>query len=225
MSWFLYTLWPYLAGGLIAWLVCGRLAHKLKYQPAPRERIVEKVVERIVEVEVAPAEARAAVPVSGEHDASADTDGAGTAVLSIVGGEDLNRADREADDTALQAARMRVAELEAQLSALVPEVDVARAANAGFRLQANDGVDDLTAIEGIGPKIRDLLQGAGLGRFADLANADVVQIRQLLAEAGPAFGLARPDTWPAQAALAAHNHWEALKAWQDVLDGGEETKS
>lgn len=220
MSWFLYTLWPYLAGGLIAWLVCGRLAHKLKYQPAPRERIVEKVVERIVEVEVAPAEARAAAPVTGEHDSSADEDGARAAVLSIVGAEDPDAADRDAD-----AARTRVAALEAQWSQQVPSVDMARAANAGFRLKADDGVDDLTAIEGIGPKICDLLQGAGLVRFADVANADVAQIRQYLADAGPAFALARPDTWPAQAALAAHNQWEALKAWQDVLDGGEEAKS
>lgn len=42
MSWFLCAFWPYLAGALIAWLVAGVLAHRFKYQPAPRAQIVER---------------------------------------------------------------------------------------------------------------------------------------------------------------------------------------
>lgn len=198
MSWFLCTLWPYLAGGLVAWLISGRLAHKLKYQPAPRERIVEKVVEKIVEVE-APSP-RAVMPVAP------DADQAGVA---------------------LDEARARVAALEAELTALRAGtlLDTARAAAAGFSLTAYDDADDLTAVEGIGPRICEVLHAAGIRRFGDLARSDVGQIQQVLNDAGPRFALARPATWPAQAALAADNHWEALKAWQDVLDGGEEVQS
>lgn len=195
---FLCALWPYLAGGLVAWLVCGRLAHKLKYQPAPRERIVEKIVE------VRPDEA--AAPVSR---AMAPMDDAGI------------------DGAALAEARARVSALEAELDALrvTPSINRDRAAEAGFELRAFPDADDLTAIEGIGPKICEVLHDGGLRRFTDLAASEVSHIEAVLSAAGPRFTLARPGTWPAQAALAAANHWEALKAWQDVLDGGEEVKS
>lgn len=39
---FLCKLWPYLAGGLIGWLISGWFARRLKYGPAPVEKIVEK---------------------------------------------------------------------------------------------------------------------------------------------------------------------------------------
>ncbi len=48
---FLCKLWPYLAGSLIGWLLCGWFARQLKYCPAPTERIVEKqvTVEKVVD--------------------------------------------------------------------------------------------------------------------------------------------------------------------------------
>ena len=42
----------------------------------------------------------------------------------------------------------------------------------------------------------------------------------MLNAAGPAFKLAKPDTWPEQADLAARNRWQSLKALQDVLNAG-----
>ena len=51
---------------------------------------------------------------------------------------------------------------------------------------------------------------------------DPVDIQKILDNAGPSFTLAKPGTWPAQSGLASNNQWEALKAWQDILDGGEE---
>ena len=41
----LCKLWPYLAGGLIGWLLCGWFARRLKYGEPPVERSVEKRVE------------------------------------------------------------------------------------------------------------------------------------------------------------------------------------
>jgi predicted flap endonuclease-1-like 5' DNA nuclease len=79
--------------------------------------------------------------------------------------------------------------------------------------------DDLTLIEGIGPKISGLLQAAGITTFAQLAAAEVSRLRQLLMEAGLAT-LADPTTWPEQASLAADGDWETLKALQDQLKGG-----
>jgi predicted flap endonuclease-1-like 5' DNA nuclease len=78
--------------------------------------------------------------------------------------------------------------------------------------------DDLRRIEGIGPKISSVLQGAGIMTFAQLAAADVGQLRQILREAG--VRTASPATWPEQAGLAAAGQWDALKTLQATLRGG-----
>ncbi|RME70040.1 MAG: 4Fe-4S dicluster domain-containing protein [Chloroflexi bacterium] len=80
--------------------------------------------------------------------------------------------------------------------------------------------DDLTKIEGIGPKINALLQNAGITTFAQLAATDVEKIQQILTEAGSRYQLADPGTWPQQAKLAAEGKWEELQKLQDSLKGG-----
>lgn len=81
--------------------------------------------------------------------------------------------------------------------------------------------DDLKRIEGIGPKISSVLQGAGITTFAQLAKADVSHLEQILEEADPRLlRLANPATWPEQAALAAAGEWEALEALQNELKVG-----
>ncbi|MEZ4645217.1 MAG: helix-hairpin-helix domain-containing protein [Chloroflexota bacterium] len=80
--------------------------------------------------------------------------------------------------------------------------------------------DDLTKIEGIGPKISELLSNAGILTFAQLAATDLAQISQILEDAGPRFQLADPSTWAQQASLAAAGNWEALAIFQDELKGG-----
>ncbi len=80
--------------------------------------------------------------------------------------------------------------------------------------------DDLTTIEGIGPKIAELMQGADIKSFADLAAADVEVLKGVLADAGGAFAAHDPTTWPKQAKLAAAGKFDALKKLQDSLDGG-----
>jgi predicted flap endonuclease-1-like 5' DNA nuclease len=78
--------------------------------------------------------------------------------------------------------------------------------------------DDLTKIEGIGPKIAALLQGAGITTFYELAETDVERIGALLKEAE--LRLADPSSWPEQARLAAEGDWDGLQALQDSLKGG-----
>ena len=79
--------------------------------------------------------------------------------------------------------------------------------------------DDLTIVEGIGPKIAGLLQAAGILTFAQLAGADVERLKHILAEAR-LTALADPTTWPEQAGLAAEGKWEALQELQGRLKGG-----
>ena len=79
--------------------------------------------------------------------------------------------------------------------------------------------DNLTRIEGIGPKIGRLLNGAGIKTFAELANTSVATLEKIVQEdAGLEF--INPESWPEQAALAAAGDWEALKVLQADLKGG-----
>jgi predicted flap endonuclease-1-like 5' DNA nuclease len=77
--------------------------------------------------------------------------------------------------------------------------------------------DDLKRIEGIGPKISNVLQEAGITNFTQLAKTDVVKIEEYLRDAS--IG-ANPDTWPEQAGYAAKGDWEALESFQKELSGG-----
>lgn len=83
---------------------------------------------------------------------------------------------------------------------------------------------DLQVIEGIGPKIEELLHNAGIRTWDDLAESPVERIEQILEEAGGHFRMHTPDTWPAQARLAANGDWELLHEYQDQLKGGRETE-
>jgi predicted flap endonuclease-1-like 5' DNA nuclease len=78
--------------------------------------------------------------------------------------------------------------------------------------------DDLTKVEGIGPKINQFLQDAGIQTFAQLAEYDMEQLDKMLDEAK--LRLADPTTWADQARLAAAGEWEALEKLQDELKGG-----
>jgi predicted flap endonuclease-1-like 5' DNA nuclease len=82
--------------------------------------------------------------------------------------------------------------------------------------------DDLTMIEGIGPKISASLKEHGIRTFAQLARTDVDRLQAILAEAGPAFKLAAPavESWPEQARLAADGAWDQLHALKDALRAG-----
>ncbi len=81
-------------------------------------------------------------------------------------------------------------------------------------------MDPYKKIEGIGPKIEEILHTAGLASFADLAGASVDKLKGILAEAGSRYTMHSPDTWPQQAQLAADGKWDELKKLQDELDGG-----
>lgn len=80
--------------------------------------------------------------------------------------------------------------------------------------------DDLKIVEGIGPKIEELLKNNGIDDWSDLANTTVKRLKEILASEGDRYRLAIPDTWPKQAQLANAGQWVELKAYQDYLQGG-----
>ncbi len=80
--------------------------------------------------------------------------------------------------------------------------------------------DDLKKIEGIGPKIAELLVNAEISSFAKLAEADIEKLKEILESAGSRYRMHDPTTWPEQAKLASDDKWEELKVLQDNLKGG-----
>lgn len=83
-------------------------------------------------------------------------------------------------------------------------------------------MDDLKAVEGIGPKIEEILNKGNIHTYAQLAATEVDAIKTMLAEAGGRYKNHNPTTWPRQAKMAADGQWDELKVWQDELDGGKE---
>ena len=80
--------------------------------------------------------------------------------------------------------------------------------------------DDHKIVEGVGPKISELLVAGGIKTWAELASTDVSKIKEILVAAGSRYKMHDPSTWPKQAGLAAEGKWDELKEYQDYLDGG-----
>ena len=82
--------------------------------------------------------------------------------------------------------------------------------------------DDLKIVEGVGPKIEQLLKEGGITTLAIMGETDAEKIREILHAAGARYQMHDPTTWPAQAKIAASGDWDALKELQDRLQGGRE---
>ncbi len=78
--------------------------------------------------------------------------------------------------------------------------------------------DALNKLEGIGPKVESVLNAAGIETYAQLANADLENLREVLAAAK--LQMMDPSGWIEQAELAAKGDTDALEKLQDELKGG-----
>jgi predicted flap endonuclease-1-like 5' DNA nuclease len=97
---------------------------------------------------------------------------------------------------------------------------VAAASLAAAAPKKSTQKDDLKIVEGIGPKIEELCNAAGIYSFAELAETAPSKIKEILEAAGSRFQMHDPTTWPDQAALARDGKWDELKKWQDELNKG-----
>jgi large subunit ribosomal protein L17 len=105
---------------------------------------------------------------------------------------------------------------EAPVVEATPVVEEAPAAEAS----STTGGDELEIIEGIGPKIAELLRSKGLTTFAQVAATSADDIKAILTEAGGVVATKDPGTWPKQAEMAAAGKMDELKAWQNELKDG-----
>ncbi|PIB28989.1 30S ribosomal protein S2 [Maribacter sp. 4G9] len=105
----------------------------------------------------------------------------------------------------------------------VPNVTVDVEATKEAVKEDNDAeADDLTKIEGVGPKAAEALANAGLDTFAKIASADADEMKEILTEASSRMAHLDPTSWPKQAQMAADGKWDELKEWQDSVKGGVE---
>lgn len=126
------------------------------------------------------------------------------------------KAEKPAAPKKEKAAEAPVAEATAE----VPEEKKA----AAPKKEKGPKLDDLKIIEGVGPKIETLLKEGGINTWAELAEAPVDRLKEILDAAGPRYQIHDPSTWPAQAKFAAEGKFDELKEYQEVLMGGRDVK-
>jgi len=144
--------------------------------------------------------------------------------LGIYAFEQISRLDNEMIDNITAAVasfpgRIQHDDWVGQASRLM-EIKAGQPEALGKSAIFPNNPQDLKIVEGIGPKIEKLLNKAGIGNWNDLANAKKEALKKVLEDAGDAFRIHDPATWPDQAKLAMKGEWEKLKEYQDYLKGG-----
>jgi len=126
------------------------------------------------------------------------------------------------EDAVATAAPALVIEEVAEVVAEVAEKPAKATKSSSITLPSGKKVkqDDLKLVEGIGPKIEELMHAAGITTWAQLAAAPIETLEAILDEAGPRFRIHDPATWGKQAAMADAAQWAELEAYQDELKGG-----
>ncbi|MFK7937502.1 MAG: 50S ribosomal protein L27, partial [Saprospiraceae bacterium] len=71
-------------------------------------------------------------------------------------------------------------------------------------------VDDLKIVEGIGPKIEQLLNEGGINTWQELADSKVETLQGILDAAGSRYRVHNPSTWAQQAQLCVDGNWTEL---------------
>ena len=80
--------------------------------------------------------------------------------------------------------------------------------------------DDLKVVEGIGPKISEMFNNAGITTWKALSETAVARCQEVLDGGGERYKVHNPGSWPMQAKMAYEGKWAELSKWQDEHDHG-----
>lgn len=127
---------------------------------------------------------------------------------------------KKTETTAPKTAAPKKAEAPKKAAAPKKEVAVKKDVKKSSPAKTPTKKDDLTKIEGIGPKIAELLNDAGIVSFAELAATKKSTLTSILTAAGSRYAVHDPSTWAQQSKLAASEKWDQLKKLQAELKGG-----
>jgi len=136
-------------------------------------------------------------------------------------GKDKEEAPKKEEGKA-EAAPKAAEEKPAKKAEAAPKKEEKVAEEKPAKKEAKAKTDDLTKIEGIGPKAAEALTANGVGTYAELADADAEKVKEILTEASSTLAHLDPTSWPKQAKMAADGKWDELKEWQDNVKGGVE---
>ncbi len=116
----------------------------------------------------------------------------------------------------------RITELETDLRATrSSHIDI-QTESLPFENTSGESVqaDDLKQLEGIGPKIEELLNAAGIHTWKQLSLTSPEALASILQKAGDRFRIHDPSSWPEQAKLLAEGRFEEFEKLTDSLTGG-----
>jgi predicted flap endonuclease-1-like 5' DNA nuclease len=131
--------------------------------------------------------------------------------------ENVSTAPKPVETPAAVEIKVEEPKVEAVIEEPKAEIKVSKKAETSAK---SGKADDLKIIEGIGPKIAELLSKDGFDSFENLANTSFDQLKTILDNAGSRYKMHDPTSWPQQARLAADGKWDELKNLQDSLKGG-----
>ena len=123
----------------------------------------------------------------------------------------------------LVAARSAHSGCEARYAALESDHGASNSRIQGLTSQlseASAGPDDLLVIEGIGPKINQALNAAGITRWKQVRDADQATLRAALDNAGVSFAPSS-STWGSQAAYLCDGDQVGFAAYTEYLVSGQ----
>ncbi len=192
-----------------------------EYEPSP-EAILEEIVPRFTELQLYQAilESQAS-----EHSARmVAMSNASENATQLAG--DLTLIYNKARQAAITAEILDIVggteALQTSMDTVVDKILADTPYEMGYNLGATAPTgsgDDLTRIEGIGPKMASALRKAGINTFTRLAQADEATLRNALTRASLRFAPSM-STWPQQAEMAAKGDWDALREFQSGLVAG-----
>lgn len=116
----------------------------------------------------------------------------------------------------------RIDELETDLRAIRSSHIDAQAESLPFENASGASVqaDDLKRLEGIGPKIEELLNGVGIHTWKQLSLTSPEVLATILQRAGDRYRIHDPSSWPEQAKLLAEGRFDEFETLTDSLMGG-----
>jgi predicted flap endonuclease-1-like 5' DNA nuclease len=115
--------------------------------------------------------------------------------------------------------------LKADLDSCMERLAVARARNVSHVVPFDPNAaqvalgkkvlqDDLTIIEGIGPKIEGLFHNFQIKSWKALSEISVDKCQEVLDSGGEHYQVHDPASWPMQARMAYEGRWRELARWQ-----------
>lgn len=120
-------------------------------------------------------------------------------------------------------------QLSTRIDELESDLRAARSSLAGVQTELSPSqqsqavpahADDLKRLEGIGPKIEELLNTAGIYTWKQLSNTSPAVLSTILQKAGDRFRIHDPSSWPEQARLLSEGRIDEFDKLVDTLTGG-----